>query len=111
MTRQSAASSPGALRTHDLPQPAGPDAAPCRPSAVLYYGAKGGGAVWRHAGGGVAIYRGVGPHQEGAAIYGVLPLLSGRRQVWHGTGGVGNIGLQPVSHGGHLAGHHGDPVS
>lgn len=50
----------------------------CCLSTVLYYGAEGRGAVGRHAGGGAAIIRSVWPHQERAAIYGVLPLLGGR---------------------------------
>lgn len=40
---------------------------------VLYHGAEGRGTV-----GGLAVDRGVRPHQERAAIYGVLPLLGGR---------------------------------
>lgn len=80
--------------------------------AALYHSAEGGGAVRRHAGGGLAVDRGVWPHQEGAAIYGVLSLLCGRWQVWQGSRGVRNIGRQPVSQGVHLARHHGDsPVS
>lgn len=82
----------------------------CCPSTVLYHGAEGGGAVCGHGSGGVAICRGVGPHQECAAIYGVLPLLRGRRQVWQGNRGVGNIGLEPVYHDVHLARHHGNPA-
>lgn len=81
----------------------------CLPT-VLYHGAEGGGAVCRHGGGGVAICRCVGPHQEGAAVYGVLPLLTGRRGVWHRACRVGNIGLEPVTHGVHLARHDGNPT-
>lgn len=50
----------------------------CCLSTVLYYGAEGRGAFGGHAGGGAAIIRSVWPHQECAAIYGVLPLLGGR---------------------------------
>lgn len=62
-----------------LDQQLRPDAAPCRQSTVLYHGAE--GRIRRHGGGGVAICRGVGPHQKGAAIYGVLPLLRQRCRV------------------------------
>lgn len=77
---------------------------------LLYHGAEGGDAVWGHGSGGVAICWRVRPHQEGAAIYGVLPLLRRRPRVWHGTRGVGDIGLEPVSHRIHLARHHGNPA-
>lgn len=67
---------------------------------VLYHGAEGRGTV-----GGLAVDRGVRPHQERAAIYGVLPLLGGRCRFWQGTGG-GNISLQVTSI--HLVWCHGD---
>lgn len=45
---------------------------------LLHHRAERGGAVCGHGGGGVAICWRIWPHQEGAAIYGVLPLLRGR---------------------------------
>lgn len=76
---------------------------------VLYHGAEG-GAVRRHGGGDVAICWGVRPHQQGAAVYGVLPLLRARCRVCHGNRSVGNIALKLGSHGVHLARHHGNPT-
>ena len=47
-------------------------------------------------------------HQEGAAVNGVLPHLGGRRRGRLGDGGDGDVCLEDLSHGAHLAGHHGN---
>lgn len=67
-----------------LSQTVGPDGSSSPPPSVLYHGAEGGAvaAVYRHGFKGVAVCGGVGPHQEGAAVHGVLPLLGGHWDRW-----------------------------